>query len=62
MSRYDRKDPSQDPDYCDGLSDAPICFWCGQRMDPDYDGTFTYDPYCSQLCTIQAERDSQEDN
>ena len=58
MSRYDYRDPGQDPAYCDGLSDPPesyTCGWCGVS----YLDRAEY-PYCSTQCALEAERDDRE--
>ena len=58
-SRFDRPDPGLDPDYTDAPEDAPEyfrCLWCGMTCEDD-----TYYPYCGPLCSVEAERDSPED-
>lgn len=67
MSRYDYRDPAQDPLYCDGLQpdDMPDdmdeltiidpCAWCGHAL-PNLD----WHPYCSSQCGLYAELDSAE--
>ena len=70
MSRYDYPDPGQDPAYCDGLAaddDLEIeagplddrgrgegyCLWCGVPL------TNAVSDYCSSLCAVAAEVDSE---
>lgn len=58
MSRYDYRDPGDDPVYCDAHSeerDSFYCQWCGSESD---DGM--YWPYCSQACVDAADRFSEE--
>ena len=69
-SRYDYPDPGQDPAYCEGLAaedeldieagglddrgrGAGYCLWCGVPL------TSAASDYCSSLCAVAAEQDSQ---
>ena len=61
MSRFDRRDPGQDPEYCDGLEAAepePVhfCPWCNEPLPCSWS-----ESYCSLVCMIAAECENQED-
>ena len=58
MSTFDRADPGQDPDYCDGLAPDPPrkdCAYCGGFILSDYWGAGQLQGrYCSQQCALSA--------
>ena len=76
MSRYDYRDPGEDPRYCDGLSAEPGCEECGREpciCGADMRDSFfcvwcgresedqsTY-PYCSEICDIDAANDEPDE-
>ena len=65
MSRYDYRDPGEDPRYCDAHSeerdDSYTCPRCGSVSD-DVMAIYRagYWPYCSQACVEAADRFSEE--
>ncbi len=51
------EDDLQDPLWHDESPEPePFCIWCGDRLDDE----MAY-PYCSLTCSLEAERDSGED-
>lgn len=40
----------------DEYEPEPLCLWCNDPMPQDA----TYGPYCSSLCALSAEHDSED--
>ena len=65
-SRFDRPDPSEDEEYCNGLSeprdereceadlpDRRLCGWCGVELSLKLS---RLERYCSLACEFEAEK------